>query len=115
MGASLGNWTSSELRQNFTTVSIFPEIKLWLVRCPRFDLYFTYSLAGPTIISRKRIDNFDTGTYFTFEDFIGFGTFLGKAKHVDINIQLMHFSNGNLFPSNPGVDVPLMLGVGYVF
>jgi hypothetical protein len=115
LGASLGNWTSSQLQQNFTTVSIFPEIKLWLVRCPRFDLYFTYSLAGPTIISRKRIDNYDTGTNFTFEDFIGFGTYLGKAKHFNMNIQLMHFSNGNLFPENPGVDVPLMFGLGYSF
>ncbi len=115
MGASGGYWASNHLSQNFTTLTLFPEIKLWLVRCPRFDLYITYSLAGLTFISRNWIDNQKTGTNFTFQDFMGIGAFLGRSKQFNLNIQIMHFSNGNLFPQNPGIDVPLMFGLGYAF
>lgn len=115
LGASYGYWVSSQYAQSFSTVTFFPEIKIWLWRSSRADLYFTYSLAGPTLISRYEIDKHLTGTNFTFQDFLGVGVFLGKKKHFNLNLQLMHFSNGNLFPDNPGVDVPLMVGIGYAF
>lgn len=115
MGASFGAYSSSQLGNDFYTVSLYPEVKIWMVRCPRFDFYFTYSLAGLSFMSRNRLDNQEMGSYFTFQDFFGIGTFLGKTKHLNLNLQFLHFSNGNLFPDNPGVDVPLMFGLGYAF
>jgi len=38
------------------------------------DIYFNYSHAGPTFISKTTIDINETGTQFTLQDFMGVGT-----------------------------------------
>jgi hypothetical protein len=43
------------------------------------------------------------------------GVFTGKDKNLNIGLRIAHFSNGNLFPNNDGVMVPLTLGLGYSF
>lgn len=114
-GVSTGWWQSRDLRQSFYTISIFPELKFWFLRRPTFDMYFTYSLAGPTYISMRYIDNKDSGSHFTFQDFIGFGAFMGHSKRYNINIKLLHYSNGNTMMTNPGLCPPVMLGFGFAF
>ncbi len=110
-GWSTSQWQSRMSKQNFYTLSLFPEIKIWMLRSPSFDLFFTYSLAGPTYISKRFIDGSDSGSHFTFQDFLGIGAFLGQSKTVAINFKIIHYSNGNSLPSNPGVCVPVMLGI----
>lgn len=114
-GASAAWWQTCDLGQNFYTISIFPEMKVWMWRSSNFDLYFTYSLAGPSYISQQYLDNQDSGSHFTFQDFLGFGAFLGKNKQANISLKIVHYSNGNLIPSNPGVNVPVMFGFGLSF
>ena len=79
------------------------------------DFYFNYSLAGPTFISRTTIDDQDTGRRFTFQDFMGAGVFAGRSKHLNAEIRIAHYSNGNLFPQNAGVTIPLGFNLGYAF
>lgn len=110
-GWSLSEWESRMLKQKFYTISLFPEIKVWIVRLPSFDFYFTYSLAGPTYISKVYIDHLNSGSNFTFQDFLGFGAFLGHSKRVALNVKIVHYSNGNSLPNNPGVCVPVMAGL----
>lgn len=114
-GVSAAGWESRQDHQSFYTLSIFPELKVWIVRLPSFDFYFTYSLAGPSYISRRFIDGIDSGSHFTFQDFLGFGALLGKSKRANISLKIVHYSNGNSLPENPGVDVPIMLGLGYAW
>ena len=40
-------------------------------------MYFAYSLAGPTYISKIVLDDLNTGRHFTFQDFMGIGWFAG--------------------------------------
>jgi len=114
-GLSVGTYASRELRQQFVTVSIFPEIRIWMVRCPRFDLYFTYSIAGPSYISRYVIDGRDSGGNFTFQDFLGLGAILGSGKHVSVALKIVHYSSGNLYSHNPGIKVPVMFALAYTW
>jgi hypothetical protein len=79
------------------------------------DMYFNYSVAGPTFISRVNIDNHPTGRKFTFQDFMGMGIYTGKKREVNAEIRIMHYSNGNLFPDNNGVKIPLTFTMGYAF
>jgi hypothetical protein len=79
------------------------------------DFYLSYSLAGPTYISRVELDGLDTGHRFTFQDFIGTGMFLGRRRSVTIGLKINHYSNGNIFTENAGVKIPLTLALGYVF
>ena len=79
------------------------------------DFYFSYSAAGPTILTRRVIDHINLSNHFIFQDLMGFGACFGKDKNIDMNIKIGHYSNGNLFPTNPGVDVPITLSAGYAF
>ena len=106
-GAGFGHWISRDNKESFFTLSVFPVLRFTAVRTKPADLFFEYAVAGPTYISRPVIDNKETGRKFTFYDFMGMGVFTGKKRNVGINIRIAHFSNGNLFPRNDGIKIPL--------
>src|SRR4030095_5227827 len=97
---SLKSRTNGEL---FSAASLYPLLRFTLLRTSPADFYLNYSLAGPTFISRKIIDNNETGRRFTFQDFMGAGVFVDRKRSLNAEIRIMHYSNGNLFPRNPGV------------
>jgi hypothetical protein len=106
-GAGFSHWTSRDKNENFFTVSLYPVLRFTAVRTKPIDLFFEYSVAGPTYISKTIIDNKETGRKFTFYDFMGMGIFAGKNRNLGANIRIAHFSNGNLFPRNDGIKIPL--------
>jgi hypothetical protein len=59
------------------------------------------------------VDGVETGRKFTFHDFMGIGAFTGKKKNFYTGIRIAHYSNGNIFPDNDGVMIPLTFNVGY--
>jgi hypothetical protein len=44
---------------------------------------------------------------------MGVGAYTGKKRNVYAGIRIAHYSNGNLFPQNDGVMIPLIFSVGY--
>jgi hypothetical protein len=114
-GADLSSWRSKRNGDQFRTASLFPVFRFTVLRMRSQDLYFNYSLAGPTFISKTTIDASETGKRFTFQDFMGVGIFIGRSRNMNAEIRIAHYSNGNLFPRNPGVTVPLGFNVGYGF
>ncbi|MFI5132231.1 MAG: acyloxyacyl hydrolase [Chitinophagales bacterium] len=46
---------------------------------------------------------------------MGIGVFAGKKRSLNAEIRIAHYSNGNIFPQNNGVMIPLTLAVGYSF
>jgi hypothetical protein len=72
-------------------------------------------VAAPTFISKKIIDGYDTGEKFTFMDNMGAGIFFGENRRYNAELKIGHYSNGNVFPHNDAVKIPLSLNVGYVF
>ncbi len=114
IGTTAGYWKSEDNKEDFYTFSIYPVLKFAAFRSKKTDIYFEYSVAGPTYISRTLIDDEKTGRHFTFHDQMGLNVFSGKSKNLQTGIRIGHFSNGNIFPDNNGVKVPLTLSVGYV-
>jgi hypothetical protein len=114
-GLSAGYWESNELNQHFYTLSIFPMLRFTAIRSSIADVYLFYSVAGPSYISRVMIDEKNSGKHFTFQDFMGFGTLLGKQKHINAELSINHYSNGNIFIYNRGVKIPLTFTLGYAF
>lgn len=114
-GAGIGVWKSRDNEENFFTASLYPVLRFMAVRSPGADFFFEYTVAGPTYISRTLIDNERTGRKFTFYDAMGIGVFAGKKKNINAGLRIAHFSNGNVFPENNGVKVPLTLSLGYAF
>jgi hypothetical protein len=79
------------------------------------DFYLNYSVAGPTYISRIEIDSLEIGKRFTFQDFMGVGSYFGKNRRVNVEVRIAHYSNGNLFPKNEGVMIPLTFNLGWTW
>ena len=114
-GTSVAYKTSRQDGDGFLTVSIFPMFRFTAIRTKGADVYGSYSLAGPTFISKVVIDGEDTGKRFTLQDLVGVGIFAGKNRHMNVEVRIGHHSNGNLFPQNVGIKVPLTFSVGYAF
>ena len=114
LGTGISYWKSDLKKDKFFTASIYPVLRFTAVRSPKTDLFFEYTVAGPTFISKTIIDNENTGRRFTFYDAMGVGMFTGKDKRLNAGIRIAHFSNGNVFPNNNGVKVPLTFNLGYV-
>jgi hypothetical protein len=115
LGMSASVWQSNELEETFRTFSAYPLVRYFFARPESADIYFLYSIAGPTYISQYMIDGLNTGANFTFQDMMGVGGFFGKSRRLNAELTIKHFSNGNLATSNAGIKVPLTFKVGLTF
>lgn len=115
LGTGFSSWRSNIKKENFFTLSVFPVFRFTFLRTKPADMYFYYSVAGPTYISRTVIDSVNTGKHFTFQDLMGMGIFAGKKRQVNAEVRIGHYSNGNIFPDNEGVKVPLTFNLGFAF
>lgn len=115
LGTGFSYWTSRMNHDNFFILSLFPVFRFTPVHLKSADLYFNYCIAGPSYISRVYIDNNNTGTSFTFQDYLGIGAFTGKRRNLNAEIRVGHYSNGGLFPQNGGIKIPLTFMLGYSF
>jgi hypothetical protein len=66
---------------------LFPLLRFTAVRSKGADIYFDYSVAGPTYISTAIADDQNTGRHFTFQDFMGMGAFIGSHKKFECRDQ----------------------------
>jgi hypothetical protein len=114
-GASVSAWRTRVDAAGFSTVSVYPLFRFFPIRSRTVDVYFCYSLAGPTFISSRTLDGRDLGSQFTFQDFLGGGVVLGSDKRIVVGVKINHYSNGNIFPENAGVMVPVTLTFGWAF
>ena len=114
-GADVASWRSQQRGERFYTASLYPVFRFTVVRTRPLEFFLSYSLAGPTWIARTAIDGQDTGRHFTFQDFMGAGVFLGRNRRIAADVRIAHYSNGNLFPQNAGVTIPLGFYLGSTF
>ena len=114
-GVNASYWISEKNEDKFYTLSLFPLLRFTVIRSKTADVYFNYSVAGPSYISSIITDGQNTGRHFTFQDFMGMGAFIGSHKNLNAEIRIMHYSNGNIFPENVGYMIPLTFNVGYCF
>ncbi len=115
VGTSFSGWRSRINKEEFFTLSVFPLFRFTFLRTRPADMYFYYSVAGPTFISKTTIDNINTGKHFTFQDLMGLGIFAGANRQLNAEVRIGHYSNGNIFPYNEGVKIPLTFNLGFAF
>lgn len=114
-GANISWWQSNVKQDQFMTFSLFPVFRFNFLHNKIISPYFYYSVAGPTLMTKKVVDDFEMGGHFTFMDNIGLGCFAGEKQKLNFELRIGHYSNGNIFPENKSVKVPLSLNVGMVF
>jgi hypothetical protein len=115
LGASVSSWRSDRDRDSFWTISGYPLLRFTVVRTKPADLFVCYSVAGPTYISKRLIDGLEIGNHFTFQDLLGVGAFIGSGRKMLVEVNIGHYSNGNLAARNPGTKIPLSFNLGYGF
>jgi hypothetical protein len=111
----IAKWKSKKNHEELWTLSAAPALNFTALRSKAIDVFFSYSVAGPAYISRTLTDDQPTGRRFTFQDYMGMGAVIGSHKTFLLDIRIIHYSNGNLFPENLGYMVPLTFHAGYVF
>ncbi|MFT7442595.1 MAG: hypothetical protein ACI9Q3_000969 [Maribacter sp.] len=114
-GASVTAFQSELTNENVFAFSIFPVLRFYLLRKKDFDFYTNYSIIGPTFLTKSNIDGLETGPKITYQDTMGFGVFFGKERKYNVELRIMHYSNGNIFTGNDGVAVPLQFTLGKTF
>jgi lipid A 3-O-deacylase PagL/Ig-like domain-containing protein/OmpA family protein len=114
-GADVSSWKSKINGERFYTASLYPVLRIPLVRTNPVEFYCSYSLAGPSLITRTNVDNQEIGRVFTFQDYMGAGIYLGRKRRVTGEVRIAHYSNANLFSQNPGITVPLGFYFGTSF
>ncbi|WP_340074259.1 acyloxyacyl hydrolase [Leptobacterium sp. I13] len=114
-GVSITGFQTIDTNTNVFALSVFPVLRFYVLRKSLLDMYLNYSVIGPAYISKKNIDGFETGPNLTYQDFMGIGAFVGKKRRLNIELKIMHYSNGNLFTENAGVAIPLMINIGRTF
>ncbi|SCY15534.1 Lipid A 3-O-deacylase (PagL) [Nonlabens sp. Hel1_33_55] len=112
-GASVTAFENSIDKKWTGALSIYPHINFFFWRRDGFDAYGTYSVIGPTFITREDIDGVKTGPKVTYQDFMAAGAYFGKDRKWNAELKIIHYSNGNIFPRNDGVAVPIVFQLGY--
>ena len=115
VGGSAGFYKTRQNNDRFVTLSVYPLFRFTFLRTRLADMYFAYSLAGPTYISKIMLDDLNTGRHFTFQDFMGIGWFAGANRNLNLGVKINHYSNGNIFTQNAGVKIPLTFSIGYAW
>jgi opacity protein-like surface antigen len=114
-GVSVTAFNTVGSNEQVMAFSVFPTMRFYLLRRNGFDMYTNYSLIGPTLLTKSDLDNIETGPKITYQDTMGLGIFFGKKRSYNVELRIMHYSNGNIFPKNSGVAIPLQFTLGKTF
>jgi hypothetical protein len=114
-GVSITAFQTEATKENVLAFSIFPTMRFYLMRRKHFDMYANYAVIGPTILTTKNLDKLNTGPKITYQDTMGLGVFFGEKRFYNAELRIMHYSNGNIFPQNSGVAIPIQFTIGKTF
>ena len=85
--------------------------RFYLINRPSFKTYILYSPAGPSMLSKNQFATTGFSNLFVFQNQFGIGWELDKNAKIGCFLKMYHYSNGDLFPVNGGIDIPLVFGV----
>jgi hypothetical protein len=114
-GVEISSWKSMVNGERFFTASLYPVLRIPLIRTNPVEFYVSYSLAGPSLITTNSVDGQAIGRIFTFQDYMASGVYLGRKRRVTAEARIGHYSNANLFPQNPGLTIPIGFYFGSTF
>mgnify|MGYP003316217875 CR=1 FL=1 len=100
--------------QSLYTLSGFLSMHVW-IPMSRVHPYLYYSVAGPTLMSDSQFSTTRFSNDFSFQDQLGIGILFNKKPNIDLALKMIHYSNGDVFPINGGIDVPVVVSLGIRF
>lgn len=76
---------------------------------------FFLASVGPSYLSKNKFGRNRQASNFAFQTIAGAGLEFGKAKRVDLNLRLIHYSNAYLMHPNEGFNIFYVASLGYLF
>jgi len=113
VGSSISRWVKSN--EHVYAFSAFFQLRLWLFLRRHVSFYLLYSAAGPTMITDRTFATSNFSENFLFQDILGFGMQIGQSRAFTLEAYTVHYSNGDIFPKNSGIQVPFVIALGYAF
>lgn len=111
-GLSVGYLEKNQAHQDsISVISNYIMMRVYLMKTSFCGLFLLYSPAGPSFLSKKNFVKTGFSNRFVFQDQFGLGAEVKGRAHYEIFAKLYHFSNGDIFPINGGIDIPLMVGL----
>ena len=108
---------SSDTADNdhLVALSIYPQLTLYADPKPFGVPFFFVRALGPTYISEKQLGEREQGEHFCFLAQVGAGLSikLQGEKRLTLALSNRHFSNAGWFDPNDGIDLPLVLTIGF--
>ncbi len=70
---------------------------------------------GPAILSSRFLAHRDLGSKFAFQNLLGGGILFGADQQYDFSIDYLHYSNAGISSPNDGIDVRILVSLGWRF
>jgi hypothetical protein len=106
--------TLQRYQDSLFVVSAYVLARLYVIRSDIFSGYFIYSPAGPSLLSKPKFSTTAFSNNFVFQNQFGIGASFGKNADTEFFLKLYHYSNGDIFPVNGGIDIPIVLGISFI-
>lgn len=103
--------TKEQVPDSIYVASVYVLAKLSLIHSRVFDFVLLYSPAGPSMLSKNTFATTAFTNNFVFQNQLGLGVSFGKEKAYECFAKMYHYSNGDTFPVNGGIDIPIVVGL----
>ncbi len=113
-GGNLGKY--DKLEDTLYSASLFMSGRLWVMHLIVIHPYVEVSLFGPTILSKSEFALTDLKSNFLFQNYIALGAEIGAGTGLSVEVKAVRYLKPE--PANPeqaGVQVPILLSLGYFF
>lgn len=111
--ASYAHWVNN--RSNVNNLDVFAIAPFLVWHGGEINEFhpFVHLSIGVAKKSSRVVGNIKCGSKWTFQDILGLGFQINK--NVSVQASYMHYSNGSIFPPNPGIDILPMISVLWRF
>ena len=90
--------------------------RFWVMHLVLLHPYVEASLFGPTVLSKSEFSLSDLKSNFIFQNYLAIGAELGAGTGLSVELKAVKYFKANLAnPQQGGVQVPIMLSLGYLF
>ena len=112
---SLGNfYSTAAVNKHLFTAAASLAFRFYALTTPKLHPFFLASV-GPAYLSDQNFGQNRQADNFAFQSILGAGVEVGKAKRVDLNLRLIHYSNAYLMHPNEGFNIFYVVSLGYLF
>ncbi len=115
LNGSLGQFYSSWIaNKDLFTAAASVAFRFYPVQMAYTHPFFLASI-GPAYLSNTQFGRNTQAANFALQSIVGAGLEFGKAKRVDLNMRLIHYSNAYTMHPNEGFNIFYVVSLGYLF